>query len=87
MNWNSARDQVSFGKAVVSGQGYAASSEFELAAATYFDSTLINYCISIYFDSIFVGNGPSAGQLRALAVGTTITASSTNKESNFAEIS
>ena len=27
---------------------------------TYFDSTLINYCISIYCDSIFVGNGPSA---------------------------
>lgn len=40
LNWNSARDQLSFGKAVVSGQGYAASSEFELAAATYFDSTL-----------------------------------------------
>ena len=27
---------------------------------TYFDSTIINYCISIYCDSILIGNGPSA---------------------------
>ena len=27
---------------------------------TYFDSTIINYCISVYGDSILIGNGPSA---------------------------
>ena len=27
---------------------------------TYFDSTIINYCISVYCDSILIGNGPSA---------------------------
>jgi hypothetical protein len=40
LKWNGARDQVSYEQSAVSGQGYAASSEFELAAATYFDSTL-----------------------------------------------
>ena len=27
---------------------------------TYFDSTIINYCISVSCDSILIGNGPSA---------------------------
>ena len=27
---------------------------------TYFDSTIINYCISVSCDSIWIGNGPSA---------------------------
>jgi|TARA_R110000823_G_C15907497_1_gene497445 hypothetical protein len=43
--WNAARDQVSFGSAYISGQGYQASSEGELDAATYIDNSLVSTLI------------------------------------------
>lgn len=43
--WNAARDQVTFGSAYTSGQGYQASSEGELDAATYIDNSLVSTLI------------------------------------------
>ena len=43
--WNAARDQVSFGSAYTSGQGYQASGEADLDSATYIDNSLISTLI------------------------------------------
>ena len=40
--WNAARDQVSFGSSYISGQGYQASSEAQLDAATYINNSSIS---------------------------------------------